>query len=409
LPNRATRPEVQSAYRRLAKKYHPDVNKSADAHEKFCEITEAYDFLMNHWPSQMARYPDPGIRNKKYAAYAETEEYLRFRKEARERAQKQAKMRYEKFKQQHDAFQTSGINDLALLLKIAIRTGGLFLFILLLFLPFFVAIQHGWIMFVLVFITWPFAGILGWYIYDNRKKYFLPGKLYYSPERIRHLFTDKHPSGQPCFYCLTRQADSVPYKLELFKLKDLKLSTGGFRQQNVHYVNKNVFTLVPRSQKAFILHAVSAFIKVLTLIAFLLFFPVSSIVWRFIGGMAAGALLTTIILSAYSTRTNVSYLISLGLLFRVALWVLSITLVSKFNLHPLNISTSDSIQFVVTSIFIFDCLIMQILDFIMGRYASKPVARQYPEVARQIDSGYLAYNDIPFISVAYPLLKWFFG
>jgi len=37
--------EVKKAYRRLAKKYHPDVNKSADAEEKFKEVSEAYEVL----------------------------------------------------------------------------------------------------------------------------------------------------------------------------------------------------------------------------------------------------------------------------------------------------------------------------------------------------------------------------
>lgn len=33
--------EIKSNYRRLAKKYHPDFNKSAEATEKFKEINEA--------------------------------------------------------------------------------------------------------------------------------------------------------------------------------------------------------------------------------------------------------------------------------------------------------------------------------------------------------------------------------
>lgn len=37
--------EIKKAYRTLAKKYHPDVNKSADAPEKFKEINEAYEVL----------------------------------------------------------------------------------------------------------------------------------------------------------------------------------------------------------------------------------------------------------------------------------------------------------------------------------------------------------------------------
>ncbi len=41
----ATADEVRKAYRRLARKHHPDVNKSPDAAERFNEINEAYEIL----------------------------------------------------------------------------------------------------------------------------------------------------------------------------------------------------------------------------------------------------------------------------------------------------------------------------------------------------------------------------
>lgn len=41
----ASEAEIKSAFRKLAKKYHPDINKEADAADKFKEVQEAYDVL----------------------------------------------------------------------------------------------------------------------------------------------------------------------------------------------------------------------------------------------------------------------------------------------------------------------------------------------------------------------------
>jgi molecular chaperone DnaJ len=50
----ATQEEIRRAYRRLARQYHPDVNKSPDAEEKFKEINEAYEVLSD--PDKRAAY-----------------------------------------------------------------------------------------------------------------------------------------------------------------------------------------------------------------------------------------------------------------------------------------------------------------------------------------------------------------
>jgi DnaJ-class molecular chaperone len=45
LSREATRDQIKKAYRSLALKFHPDVNKKPDAHERFIEINEAYLIL----------------------------------------------------------------------------------------------------------------------------------------------------------------------------------------------------------------------------------------------------------------------------------------------------------------------------------------------------------------------------
>jgi curved DNA-binding protein CbpA len=50
LPPGATKEEVKAAYRKLSKQYHPDLNPSAGAHEKFIQIQQAYDFLTARRP-----------------------------------------------------------------------------------------------------------------------------------------------------------------------------------------------------------------------------------------------------------------------------------------------------------------------------------------------------------------------
>lgn len=45
VPRGADADEIKRAYRRLARKYHPDVSKEADAEERFKEMKEAYEVL----------------------------------------------------------------------------------------------------------------------------------------------------------------------------------------------------------------------------------------------------------------------------------------------------------------------------------------------------------------------------
>ena len=49
---------IQKAFRKLARKYHPDVNQEPGAEEKFKELNEAYEVLKD--PEKRARYDSLG-------------------------------------------------------------------------------------------------------------------------------------------------------------------------------------------------------------------------------------------------------------------------------------------------------------------------------------------------------------
>jgi curved DNA-binding protein len=72
LDRKASEDDIKKAYRKLARKYHPDVSKEANAEEKFKEVGEAYEVLKDkekrasydqlgaNWQSGQDFRPPPG-------------------------------------------------------------------------------------------------------------------------------------------------------------------------------------------------------------------------------------------------------------------------------------------------------------------------------------------------------------
>jgi curved DNA-binding protein len=62
VPRNATQDDVKHAYRKLARKYHPDVSKDAEAETRFKEVGEAYAVLKD--PEKRAAYDQMGSQWK---------------------------------------------------------------------------------------------------------------------------------------------------------------------------------------------------------------------------------------------------------------------------------------------------------------------------------------------------------
>ena len=91
LSSSATKAEIKVAYRKLAKKYHPDKNKSKHASQLFIEVNEAYAYLSNETstfqpknivktpPRKRSKYSEDELKKRmewarKYAQYKKVKE-----------------------------------------------------------------------------------------------------------------------------------------------------------------------------------------------------------------------------------------------------------------------------------------------------------------------------------------------
>ena len=380
--------EIKRAYRQLAKKYHPDINKAPDAHDQFIKITEAYEILINrdlheyYFHRETTR--DPGFMHAQYE---------KAREEARENARRYARMKYEKFIREQEAFKKSGWHDLILTLRYVLRIMVFPIIAFLIVMPLVSeeVSQHpsGFVMF------WLFATILIIFVVNNWKKYFRIDDYYYHLDDIRKLIRESgKESVKECFYCPGQKAIAYPHKISLFRVKNIQFkSYGGLygRSAGVSRITKTI--AIPRSKKAFMLHVASSLIKI-AMLALSMFF-IQSKPWANLSipaGIISGSMVSWAFLRVFSTHPKVSYLLSYGMIIKIFIWVI--------NLYFFGTSA--------LILLFFDPMVEAILRQISGDRLFIPLLKQHPSLDKLFRKRYQVYMELPVWSVVNPFFRWIF-
>ena len=98
----ASEEEIRKRYRELVKKFHPDVNKDANAEKKFIEIQTAYEELMRKPEAQL------GIDHPTESTFQD--EYTSYREHARQQFQARKKKEAEELEKLYVRLQTGPIH-----------------------------------------------------------------------------------------------------------------------------------------------------------------------------------------------------------------------------------------------------------------------------------------------------------
>ncbi|HEC44060.1 MAG TPA: J domain-containing protein [Bacteroides sp.] len=384
---RDAKPEdIKQAYRAMAKKFHPDINKAPDSHDRFIEITEAYEILMNR--DLHAYYLSRDRTDNQEFARAQ---YERAREAAQEAARRYARMKFEKFKQEQEAFKKSGWHDLILTLRYFIRVLVFPLIGIFIVLPLISeeVSEHptGYIIF------WIIALMLMFFVINNWKNYFRIDSFYYHLSdlgKLRDGFF--HHSGQECYYCPGQKAMAFSYKVSLFRIKNIRVQNFGAIDGKRSGINRDYKIIrIPRSRKAFIVHSLASLIKISVLLLCLIYVP--QIPFSRLSlpiGLVLGGLLSGFFLAISGTKPKSSYLLSYGMLIKILVWTLLIWFL-------------DSYAFIFL---FFDPMLEALLRFLSNERLFIPLVKQYPQLDHLFRNQYQLYMELPVLSVMNPLLKW---
>ena len=396
----ATERQIKTAYRKMALKYHPDLNHAPDAQQKFHEINSAYEYLLENGSrsaDSVSSYDDDVAREV-------------FRRE-RERMQKQARARKEKKRREEEFFNRPEWHDPILLIKYIIHVLGLLFAVAAIVAPILIAIFDDPASLAGTFFFLIVGVVLMVYIYQHRSTWFRLGKFKTTWKEVTgfvRMEAEKN-TGDHCCYRSGTMAGGKPYRIELLKTVDVKVRSYGALNHEAEYKNRIKRVVIPRSARAHFFHRISSLVKIASILGAMVFFPVDSLLWRFIAGILAGVVLSTCFLAITGIRSKVNYLVTPGLILKAGIWIFALSQISILG-PGFNIQTTGYVYLVVVGLLF---LLDMIFDLVMGffpfyRWLFRPVIRQGKILDKLYREGYQNNQELPVYSVLFPLFRWLF-
>jgi hypothetical protein len=396
--------ELKRVYRKLAMKYHPDINKSPDAAKRFREICEAYEIVYRHEKKEAEINT-----SQPYASdVIDPEVYEEIIREAREKARARARMKYEKLKAEREFFEN---NDVILILRYIGHYLTIPLALGMIFVPVYLAITDEFMIFFGTFFFWIIGFFILSHVYSNRKTWFRLGRPGFTFKDIIGIFRVevRDNATQACYYSPGRKANSKPFRYSMLKVRDIQLENYGPFMHSVGYKSKYHEIVVPRSAHAYRVHFILGFLKPALLLSVIFFAPVPSIVWRFIIGMTVAFIVSKFILLVTFTKAKTSYLLNPFFLLKGILWM--VVIITQTTYYPgLVFYTTPILGFYIVAMLLFLDMFLDLFLRAFPFYPRiyMPIIKQPEVVMKLFSNGYQNYLDIPVWSTLYPFFRWLF-